>query len=204
MRDWEWSLSGSARWFASYLLLAALLRQLLKRQRFWSACCIVVASSLAAQVLFVLHRLEPDECLGALVAALVIGLACRNAEKVPARLIWWLVLAGNVVYALAPFNFSSNAQAFNWLPFAGVLEANVPAGFFRLTAKLYLYTGLLWLAERAGAPLFRATFTLFAVALLELLQQLLPGRVAELNDPLLVLLSAALLARSREYSTRLL
>jgi VanZ family protein len=116
------------------------------------------------------------------------------------RAVWWLVVGGYALAAVAPFNFSAQAQTFHWLPFTGVLESDVQNGFFSLTGKVFVYLGLLWVATKAGSTLAGATVELFAIALvLELVQIFLPGRAAEFSDPMLVVLPAVVMAAAQRH-----
>lgn len=195
VREWNWSVSGSARWFASYLLLATALRVLITRERFWLTLWVCIAASLLAQIVFSLHRLEADEIIGALIAIPLVAVFRLFKTARTLRAVWWLTVGGYALSALAPFDFVATRHAFHWLPFIGILESNLQNGFFSLAGKVFVYLGLLWVATQAGSMLGRASVTLFALALaLELTQEFLPGRVAESTDPVLVLLAATVLA----------
>jgi VanZ family protein len=194
VRIWEWSLSATALWVCRYLLLATILRLVLQRARFWVAYLLVIAGSLAAQIVFIQHYLSPDEIMGAAIVVPIIGMM-REIRSVQTLLpIWSLALLAYTVSALAPFNFSSAPQTFDWLPFTAVMESGVQFGFFSMTGKVFVFLALLWLAMQAKVSLFAATAFLFlATSVLEMIQIYLPDRAAELTDPVLVLLPALLL-----------
>jgi VanZ family protein len=198
VRHWEWSVSGTARWFASYLLMATTLRIVLVRDRFWWILWLALTVSFGAQIFFVQHRLEPDEIAGVIAALPVIAL-CRGVRtEKTLHFVGWLIVIGYVLYSLAPFDFSVRAQTFHWLPFTGLLESSVQDGFFSLVGKAYIYFGVLWIATLTGTRLSAASAMLFVIALaLELLQIFLPGRVAEFTDPTLVIFSALVLSLAR-------
>lgn len=194
VRAWEWTLSGAALWSCRHLLMAISLRLLVVRERFWQIYLLGVAGSLLAQVVFIQHKLSPDEIIGAAVSLAIVA-PTRGART--SRILLPICLLALVVYslsALAPFDFSGVPQSFRWLPFTGVLESGVQFGFFSMTGKLFVFLTLLWLATRAGIGLTSAATVLFLVTLLlEVLQIYLPGRAPEMTDPVLVLVPTLLL-----------
>ena len=104
-------------------------------------------------------------------------------------LILVLILRG-----LAPYHWSSIANPFSWIPFSGFLEANREFSMLTFLRKCFWYGSAVWLMRAAGWRLVTAAM---AVALLlgaiEVVQIHLPGRVAEITDPVLALILAATL-----------
>ncbi len=194
VRAWEWTLSGAALWGCRHLLMAISLRLLVVREKFWQILLLGIAGSLLAQVLFIQHKLSPDEIIGAAASLAIIALTRGIRTSRIVLPICLLALAAYSLSALAPFDFSGVPQSFRWLPFTGVLESGVQFGFFSMTGKLFVFLSLLWLATRAGMGLASAATVLFLVTLLlEVLQIYLPGRAPEMTDPVLVLVPAVLL-----------
>jgi hypothetical protein len=73
VRAWEWTLSGAALWSCRHLLMAISLRLLVVRERFWQIYLLGVAGSLLAQVVFIQHKLSPDEIIGAAVSLAIVA-----------------------------------------------------------------------------------------------------------------------------------
>jgi hypothetical protein len=111
------------------------------------------------------------------------------------------------VRGLAPYHWSHIASPFSWVAFGGFLRAPWDFGLLTLLQKSFWYGSAVWLLRAAGWRLARAAI---AVAVLlgaiEVIQIHLPGRVAEITDPLLALLLAitlGLLDRSESVLSQL-
>lgn len=93
-----------------------------------------------------------------------------------------------------PYHWSSVSNPFSWIPFSGFLEANREFSMPTFLRKCFWYGSAVWLLRAAG---WRLAAAALAVALLlgaiEVAQIHLPGRVAEITDPLLALILAATL-----------
>ncbi len=89
---------------------------------------------------------------------------------------------------LAPFQFIG-AQEFSWLPFGGFLNMNWQAGVDLLLEKSFYYGAAVWLLRAAGMR-WRTAIAGVAILLagIEVSQMHLPGRTAEVTDPLLAVL----------------
>jgi VanZ family protein len=193
--EFDLTLGGTARYFASYLIVSAALRALVKRENFWLTFAAAAFLSMASRLLVVGQVLSPDEILG-FALALPLVLALRDQPHKRAAMPVLLVVAiAWFIYALAPFDFQTRAQTFQWVPFAGFLENNMDRAYVQFFAKLFLYLGFVWLAAHAG---FRArtagVIGALIAGMIEGAQIYLPGRNAEITDPLLVLACAALVA----------
>jgi VanZ family protein len=96
-----------------------------------------------------------------------------------------------LIRGLAPYHWSRIANPFSWVPFGGFLRAPWDFGLLTLLQKCFWYGSAIWLLRAAGWQLARSAI---AVAVLlgaiEVIQIHLPGRVAEITDPLLALLLA--------------
>ena len=97
-----------------------------------------------------------------------------------------LIVSLLIVRGLAPYHWSRIANPFSWVPFGGFLRAPWDFGLLTLLQKSFWYGSAVWLLRAAGWRLARAAIVL-AVLLgaIEVIQIHLPGRVAEITDPLL-------------------
>jgi hypothetical protein len=87
---------------------------------------------------------------------------------------------------LRPFEFADSLGEFHWLPFAALLQGSLVANTWALTWHLFWLGAVMLLADAQGvrpAPVAVA-LSLWALAL-EVLQMLLPGRVADVTPLLL-------------------
>ena len=144
----------------------------------------------------------PSDLLGALTGlALYIALE-RNAKSpswIAAAFLLTILIRG-----LAPFHFVQQSSAFNWIPFAGSLNAEWQSGLLVILEKCFYYGTAIWLLRSSGIRLvFAGALTAAMLACIEIAQIHLPGRTAETTDPALaVMLAFALGVFSREANRR--
>ena len=141
-----------------------------------------------AEPLFVGNTVTPDNLAG-MVAAIFLRplLACSAHGR---ELLFVLLGASALASGLAPFRFTA-LNGFHWLPFAGMLSGSMVVNTASLIEKCYLYGGLVVLLAAAGAHWWGAGLAVAAgLACIEWLQMSIPGRTAEITDPLLALLLA--------------
>lgn len=189
--DWDWSSSAFAGFLASFLLLAAVLRSLLRPSSFWKlfAACALVA--LVARIVFRDQRLAITECVAFIVALPLIWHMMAAREQQAARLTLLWSAPAFVFYALAPFDFSG-APEFAWLT-VPPLTARLNAGEPGLLEIGFFYAGAVWLLREARVPLGRALVGMLTAALLiEVAQAWEPSRSAQLVAPAVVVVTAAL------------
>jgi VanZ family protein len=195
--DWDWSSGAFAGFLAGFLLLAAVLRSLLRPASFWKifAACALVA--LTARIVFRDQRLALTECVAFVVALPLIGHMMAAREQHSARLALLWAAPAFAFYALAPFDFSG-APEFAWLT-VPPLTARLNAGEPGLLEIGFFYTGAVWLLREARLPLGRILVGMLTTALLiEVAQAWEPSRSAQLLAPAVVVAAAALVwARDR-------
>lgn len=134
-----------------------------------------------------------SELIGAAAAyAIWSRLLSGCSKRTP--LLAWLSAGALALRGLAPFHFSATPGAFSWVPFGATLASEPDSGLVVLLRKSFLYGAAVWLFREAGC---RYLTCALGVALLlgtiEAAQMYLPGRAAEITDPLLVLMVALLL-----------
>ena len=96
-----------------------------------------------------------------------------------------------ILRGLVPYHWSSVANPFSWVPFRGSLAANRDSGLLTLFQKCFWYGSAVWLLRAAGWRLARAAVVMaLLLGAIEVIQIHLPGRVAEITDPLLALIMA--------------
>lgn len=147
----------------------------------------------AMQPLFIGNTININNMLGFGLALLCIKVLRhpKSAMGVSAVLLLSLLAAGLQPYQLEPWS-----NRFEWLPFRGFLSGSIETNALSFIYKCFLYgstlyalrlTGLKWLT----GSLYLAT----SLFLIELAQIHLPGRSAEITDPILALLIAFTLSR---------
>jgi VanZ family protein len=181
-------------YFVEWLIVAQLLESVLgaKRTRRLLPLLLLV---LPAKLLIVGRTVTWSELGGAVLAYICSYFLSgyqRRAALVAGLMVSLLILRG-----LAPYHWSSVANPFSWIPFSGFLSADRDFGLLTFLRKCFWYGSTIWLLRAAGWRLARAAV---AVAMLlgaiEVIQIHLPGRVAEITDPLLALILAAILGLS--------
>jgi VanZ family protein len=185
-------ISAAGCWFAAgNLIRAAALRP---------ARWLLVASILMipAQFVIVDRQPAPSELAGAILgtAGFVLSWSRRDSGR---SLAAWIFLALILGRGLAPFDFSEPLSPFSWVPFGGFLAMDWQAGIQLLAEKFFWYGTAIWLMVRAEVPWLRATVVV-AITLLaiEVAQTHLPGRTAEITDPLLALLAGFAMTTKRQ------
>jgi len=99
-----------------------------------------------------------------------------------------------VIQAPEPFQFSSVARPFGWIPFRGFLQGSVEVNIRSFLEKAFTYGALIWLMTRAGFKLMVAAGTGGLLVLcLRLSQVFLPSRSAEITDVIMLLMLAVVM-----------
>jgi hypothetical protein len=123
----------------------------------------------------------------------VVGAACFalfwQKRTVYGSLYWkilaWAFLAMIVVRGLAPFRFLAAPAPFSLIPFAGFLNMEWQPGIQEMAQKSFWYGTAIWLMRSSGLGSRTAIALVAAVLLLiEITQIHIPGRTAEITDPL--------------------
>jgi hypothetical protein len=103
-----------------------------------------------------------------------------------------LLIAWTIV-GITPFS-PSPGGSFNGIPFATMLQGSMEAAARGLAQSLFIYTSLLWLAQKLGIGHRKALAGLVIWSfLIELMQMGLLGRTADITEPVLVLLTGFVL-----------
>jgi hypothetical protein len=122
----------------------------------------------------------------------------RRDERRSAGLLLALAVPVVVAHGLEPFQLMATPGPFSWLPFRNSLSNALELNMLALLEKAFLYSTLLWLITCLGAPVTVAVLGVAPVLLLiEVAQRWLPGRSAEITDPLLAIALGLLLSAAR-------
>ena len=120
-----------------------------------------------------------------------IALAClpwrQHGMALPVLIV--AIFISLLASGLAPYEPLSQAQAFHWIPFTGMLEGSMGANLLNLIEKSFIYGALIVLISgKSGHPLMAATMVAVVLGMVEAAQLFLPGRTAESTDPVLALI----------------
>ena len=157
---------------------------------------LVAVLVLAAKPFILFVKLELSTVIGFGLGCMIWPVLLRRNERQRAIMLLVGVVLVLTFSQLEPFQLSRITNPFVWIPFADVLEGSMLINSRALTASLFLYAAILWLARLCGGPLLGAALLLALwVALLEFVQIFLVGRTPSITGPLWVFLVAVALAR---------
>jgi len=193
------------RYFVEWLVVAQLLENVLGVERTRRLFPLLLLVVLPAKLLVAGRTVTWSELAGAVLACIcwyfLSGYPKRTA------VVGGLIVSLLIVRGLSPYHWSPIANPFSWVPFGGFLQAPWDFGLLTLLQKTFWYGSAVWLLRAAS---WRLAHAAIAVALLlgaiEVIQIHLPGRVAEITDPLLALILAmtlGLLDRSESVRSQL-
>jgi len=154
-----------------------------RHPRFWLGSLLLL---LPAQFLIVTRRPDAGEFIGAaLGVALFVWL---GAPKRHSGMVAWAFIAVLLIRGLVPFH-PGPAHPFVWVPFGGFLSMNWQTGLRVLMEKAFYYGAAVWLLRASVSGMAAATGAVMGVLMIiEAVQTRLPGRTAEITEPVLCLL----------------
>jgi VanZ family protein len=156
---------------------------------------IVMLGTLAGLVLVSGRSLVPAEIVAMVLAlALSVPLASLSPSRA-AALLAALLAVTIVIEGLTPFDFRVDPGVFGLVPFRDALTRYRATNLVELFQKCFLYGALVWLLARSGLSVLTSTLAGAGLVLaVELLQAWLPGKPADITDPLLAVVAGGLIA----------
>lgn len=190
-----WAPWETVRLLVPWLVVALAVRALFGDRALLPALATMMLAVIAGLILIAGKVLVPSEMLAmALVLAASRTLGALDLRRVTAWLAWALA-ALIAIDGLAPFDFRLGADAFGLVPFEDSLARYRATNLGDMFQKCFTYGALVWLLARAGHRTLTATVLAGALVLaIEVLQAWLPGKMADVTDPLLVLAAGGLIA----------
>lgn len=178
-----------------WLVVARALHSLQPQGAGIPATVVVMLIVATGSVLIPGKQLLPAEVVAMGITLLLCWPLERLGEGRASAVLAFAFAAYFIVQGLTPFNFRVDPDTFSLLPFKEALARysamNLPVTF----QKCFMVGALVWLLARAGNSVLAATLLGGAVVLaIELLQVWLPGRSAEITEPLLALAAGGLIA----------
>ena len=174
--------------FAAGIALAALAPQPTK----WLFGLLALV--LAGKLIIVHLALDASILIGFLVGCLAWLLVPASRGKERFGFAFWGLFVAWTIVALTPFSPMPGGN-FNSIPFATMLKGSMEVNVQGVAQSLFIYTGLLWFAQKMVGRISGVMVGLVLWAcLLELTQMLLLGRTADITEPILILLIGWLLA----------
>ena len=125
------------------------------------------------------------ELAGGALAVMTWQLVSSRAPS-RTRIVTGALLAGLVLNGLRPFHFADTPSTFLWIPFSGSLMAEREFGLPELLRKTFVYGASIRLLQECGIrPVVSTVAVAAMLGAIEVAQIHLPGRTAEITDPLL-------------------
>jgi hypothetical protein len=187
------------RYVTGWLVVGYAVRLLTRREYSLAAMLAIVGIVLTGRIVVVGKTLSLAE-LAALAVCLPLAavvIAMRDRWRI--GVLATLLTAAIIAQGIAPFDLLPQAQQFSWIPFRNSLRGGLETNFSALLEKAFWYGSLIWLLARGGRSILAASVgTAGLVAAIEIVQMWLPGRSADVTDPLLALAAGFLLAIPRE------
>ncbi|HZF15869.1 MAG TPA: VanZ family protein [Steroidobacteraceae bacterium] len=183
------------RFLVGWLVVAHAVRRIWRREYALLVLILLAAGTQFGRVLIVGKTLNPSE-LVALVSMFAL-LPLINRQPTARRLLVLSVALAAIVLAqgLEPWQLAPVARSFSWVPFMNSLSDSLEVNISVLIEKCFWYASLVWLlSQRTGALAASAVGVAIFVGAIECVQLWLPGRSAEITDPLLVLAAGGLLS----------
>src|ERR1019366_453501 len=154
---------------------------------------------LPLRLLIMERTLAPAELIGAALAMLAWiypadGPRVRGGAAMLAACV--------ILRELSPFEFTAQARAMSWIPFAATLNAERLSAALVLLRKAFEYGTLVWLLRAAGLRYWSAgAWVAAALVLLETAQRFLPNRQPEMTDAAIAGILACILWGSEREGT---
>jgi VanZ family protein len=185
--DAEPLVSAAAFWFAGGLLATA---AGVRIPRGWFLLTLL---AVPAQLFVVDQQPLPAVLVGAGVGVILFIVCYRGSAPTLAEAL--IFLAVILFRGLSPFDFVAGSTEFNWIPFGATLGATWQSAARILIEKMFYYGTAIWMLRAAGVRLVRSvTVVAVILSLIEVAQMRLPGRTAEITDPILAILMGFVLA----------
>lgn len=191
----QFSTIDTYRYLVGWLVAGYAIRQLWRREYAFHALAFMVAVVLLGRVTVVGKVLVPSELLALVLAVPAAAVMAALTDRRRATLLAILLAGVIVLQGLKPFEFLAQRNSFSWVPFMNSLSDSLEVNYSVLLEKCFWYFALVWLLTRRGSGIVISTaLTALLLALIETAQLWLPGRSAEITDPLLALAAGILIA----------
>jgi len=169
----------------SWLLFATLAAAALPERRRVLSLLATFGGIEVARLFLLNARITLAELIGGGLACLLWALPGTHTR------LWLgctaLLTTGVIVLeGLQPWTFRTVSTPLHLIPFYGMLGGAMELNVQNLLQKLFLYGGLVWLLARLSGWRIAAAHAVAGLLLaIELAQRFLPGRLAEITDPLM-------------------
>lgn len=180
------SFSTFAFYCASWLIAGELMKACVPSPglHLWAATLL-----LPLQTLWVTRQPSSAEFLGAICGCVLHSRWNNRAYAASLTVYFYLLML--VLEGCIPLN-GQPVQSFDWVPFAGILDAEPSGnGILVLLKKVVGYGGVIWVWRNSGMSINAAALRVATVLTsIEALQIYVPGATPEITDPMIGVLTA--------------
>jgi VanZ family protein len=157
----------------------------------WAPRILAALLILAPAKLLVSERTTTWSELSGVVAAYLIWVFALQPIAWRTQLLAVMFAALVLFRGLSPYHFASTASAFSWVPFRALFQYDSASALVVFLGKVFAYGTFVWILRESGWKMrFAAAAVVVLLAVIEAAQTRLPGRVAEITDPVLALILA--------------
>jgi len=182
------------RFLVAWLVVAQAVRRIWRPEYALLVLVLLAGGTQFGRILVVGKTLNLAEIVALVLMFALLPLMQRLTT---ARRLLVLIVALTAIILIQgfePWQFHATASEFSWVPFKNSLSDSLEIDMAALLEKSFWYGSLVWLlARRTGALSASAIAVAVLVAAVEWVQRWIPGRSAEITDPLLVLGAAGLI-----------
>jgi VanZ family protein len=161
-----------------------------KAQRSKLYFCLVVCTFLCLQIVIMTRSISVTNLLGAFLA-MVSWVLFFDKRVQDHRTLLFLVTGLIFINGLFPLTIGDDFNAFQFIPFHGLLSGNMLNNSIKLFEKIFIYGSLVVLLRKFTLnSILVISFGCMWVLLIEVLQIFSTGHTPEITDPLMVLIIA--------------
>jgi VanZ family protein len=182
------------RFLVGWLVVAQAVRRIWRPEYALLVLVLLAVGTQFGRILVVGKTLNLAEIVALVLMFTLLPLMQRLTTARRLLVLIVALMAIILIQGFEPWQLSATAHEFSWVPFKNSLSDSLEINVTALLEKCFWYGSLVWLlARRTGALSASALAVAVLVAGIEWLQRWIPGRSAEITDPLLVLGAAGLI-----------
>ena len=176
------------RFLVGWLVVAQAVRRIWRPEYALLVLVLLAGGTQIGRVLVVGKTLNLAEIVALVLMFALLPVMRRLTTARRLLVLIVALMAIILIQGFEPWRLAATAHEFSWVPFKNSLSDSLEINVGTLLEKCFWYGSLVWLlARRTGALSGSALAVAALVAGIEWLQRWIPGRSAEVTDPLLVL-----------------
>lgn len=188
LMEGSYSLALTCKFLLLWLVVAQAVLSFANRHRSNEALLTVIAVVMIGRLLFIVSPFNFSELLALLLLLPVLVILHKFNGKPQALMLMLGFFAWFIYQRIFPFQFTTNANHFDWWPFVNWLEQGMPINPDQLLSKLFLFGALIWLLKETGLSIRTAMIVVVLMIFgLEVLQLWIKDQTGSITDAALAL-----------------